>query len=67
MLITHLKAILVVIIITIQATSAQSIGLLRDPDIEHGLQALANPILQAAGIKASDIKVLIVNDLSLNA
>ena len=67
MLITHLKTVLVVIIITIQATSAQSIGLLRDPDIEHGLQELANPVLRAAGLEASDIKILIVNDLSLNA
>ena len=67
MLITHLKTVLVVIIITIQATSAQSIGLLRDPDIEHGLQELANPVLRAAGLEASNIKILIVNDLSLNA
>ena len=67
MLITHLKTVLVVIVITIQATSAQSIGLLRDPDIEHGLQELANPVLRAAGLEANAIKILIVNDLSLNA
>ena len=67
MLITRLKTILVVIVITLHATCAQSIGLLRDPDIEHGLQELAGPILLAAGIKSNNIKVLIVNDLSLNA
>ena len=67
MLITRLKTILVVMIITVHATSAQSIGLLRDPDIEHGLQELADPILLSAGIKSNNIKVLIVNDLSLNA
>ena len=66
-LITRLKTILVVMIITVHATSAQSIGLLRDPDIEHGLQELADPILLSAGIKSNNIKVLIVNDLSLNA
>ena len=67
MLLTRLKTILVVMIITVHATSAQSIGLLRDPDIEHGLQELADPILLSAGIKSNNIKVLIVNDLSLNA
>jgi predicted Zn-dependent protease len=67
MLITRLKTILVVMIITVHATSAQSIGLLRDPDIEHGLQELADPILLSAGIKSNNIKILIVNDLSLNA
>ena len=67
MLITRLKTILVVMIITVHATSAQSIGLLRDPDIEHGLQKLADPILLSAGIKSNNIKILIVNDLSLNA
>jgi predicted Zn-dependent protease len=66
-LIARLKTILVVMIITVHATSAQSIGLLRDPDIEHGLQELADPILLSAGIKSNNIKVLIVNDLSLNA
>jgi predicted Zn-dependent protease len=66
-LITRLKTILVVMIITVHATSAQSIGLLRDPDIEHGLQELADPIFLSAGIKTNNIKVLIVNDLSLNA
>ena len=40
---------------------------MRDPDIEHGLQELADPILLSAGIKSNNIKVLIVNDLSLNA
>ena len=67
MLITRLKAFLIVLIITLNAGSAQSIGLLRDPDIEYGLQELANSILLASGLKSRGIKVLVVNDLSLNA
>ena len=67
MLITRLKAFLLALIIIMPASSAQSIGLLRDPDIEYGLQKLSNSILLASGLKSRDIKVLIVNDLSLNA
>ena len=65
MLSTRLKATLVAIALTVNATTAQSVGLLRDPDIEHGLQKLANPILRAAGLNGEAIKVLIVNDMSL--
>tara|TARA_B100000780_G_scaffold272804_1_gene235508 strand:+ start:664 stop:1977 length:1314 start_codon:yes stop_codon:yes gene_type:complete len=64
---TSLKALLISIIFTVTATPGQSISILRDPDIEHGLQALANPILQAAGLNGSDVKVLIIDDMSLNA
>ena len=64
---TRLKAILVAIVLTVNATMAQSVGLLRDPDIEHGLQKLANPILRAAGLNIGAVKVFIVNDMSLNA
>ena len=67
MLITRVKVFLIALIIILHASSAQSIGLLRDPDIEYGLQELANSILLASGLKSRGIKVLIVNDLSLNA
>ena len=67
MLIGHLKAFLIAVVVILHANSAQSIGLLRDPDIEHGLKELANSILIASGLKSRGIKVLIVNDLSLNA
>jgi predicted Zn-dependent protease len=48
-----------------QTASAQ--GLLRDADIEYGLKQLAAPILTAAGLSPSRVKMLIVNDSSLNA
>ncbi|WP_231388594.1 M48 family metalloprotease [Pseudooceanicola algae] len=39
---------------------------LRDPDIEHALNRLAQPVLRAAGL-SSALKVLVVQDPSLNA
>ncbi|NVO26979.1 M48 family metalloprotease [Donghicola sp. C2-DW-16] len=45
---------------------AKAVGLLRDPDIEHALNTIASPILNAAGLGAR-VKVLVVNDQSLNA
>ena len=42
-------------------------GLLRDAGVEYGLNSLAQPIIEAAGLSASRIRVLVVNDMSLNA
>ena len=42
-------------------------GLLRDADIEHALQKLAAPILRAAGLSPTRVRVLLINDSSLNA
>ena len=49
------------------AAPAAAIGLLRDPDIEQSLTRLSAPILQAAGLNPRRVRVLIVNDGSLNA
>lgn len=49
------------------AARAQSITLLRDPDIEHGLEMLAFPILRAAGLSPRRMRILVVNDQRLNA
>ena len=50
-----------------QSVQAASISLLRDPDIEHGLSRLAAPVLRAAGLNAKRVRILVVNDQSLNA
>ncbi|MDW3221688.1 MAG: M48 family metalloprotease [Paracoccaceae bacterium] len=42
-------------------------GLLRDGDLEYGLKQLAAPILSAAGLSPSRVKILVVNNSSLNA
>jgi len=46
---------------------AHAVGLLRDADIEYGLKQIAAPILRAAGLSAGRVKILVVNEGSLNA
>ncbi len=50
----------------LNATQARAVSLLRDPDIEHALRQLAEPILAAAGLGGS-VRILVVNDRTLNA
>jgi predicted Zn-dependent protease len=51
----------------LMASAAQAQGLLRDADLEYGLQQVASPVLRAAGLNPAQVKVLVVNDNSLNA
>ena len=51
----------------VSAPGAIAKGLLRDADIEHALEQLSAPILRAAGLSPARVKVLVVNDSSLNA
>ncbi|MCA0927352.1 M48 family metalloprotease [Ruegeria profundi] len=46
---------------------ASAQGLIRDPDIEHGLRELAFPILRAAGLNTNRVRILVVNDGTFNA
>ena len=63
----YLKAIFLAIFCALNASAAHSISLLRDPDIEHGLHQLADPILHAANLNSERVKIWIINDMSLNA
>lgn len=58
---------LVMVLYLISSTASNALTLLRDPDIEYGLQELAFPILRAAGLNPRRVQVLVVNDSSLNA
>lgn len=51
----------------VSTVQAASITLLRDADIEQALSRLAAPVLQAAGLNAKRMNVLVVNESSLNA
>ncbi|MDK3072971.1 M48 family metalloprotease [Sedimentitalea sp. JM2-8] len=51
----------------VTAAEAAAASLLRDPDIEHGLSELAAPVLRAAGLNPKRVRVLVVDDSSLNA
>jgi len=54
-------------LIWLALTPAQAATLLRDAEVERGLKALAQPILQAAGLNARNMRILVVDDPSLNA
>ncbi len=62
-----LVAALSVTVILFSALPAWTLTLLRDPDVEHGLSVLAAPVLQAAGLNPRRVRVLVVNESSLNA
>lgn len=49
------------------ALPARALTILRDPDIEYALKQLALPMINAAGLNASEIKILVVRDSKLNA
>lgn len=54
--------------LTIAATPlAAQAGLIRDAEIESTLRAYENPILESAGIPPEDVRILIVQDPTLNA
>lgn len=42
-------------------------GLIRDAGAEHALETLSYPLIGAANLPSSGIRILIVNDMSLNA
>ena len=49
------------------ALPARAVTLLRDPDIEQALRALAAPVLQAAGLSPARVDILVIDDSSMNA
>lgn len=49
------------------ALPAQARGLIRDADIEHALSELARPVLNAAGLSAGQVRILLIDDPRLNA
>ncbi len=53
--------------VAVIANPARAVTLLRDPDIEHALGELAKPVLTAAGLSPSRVKILVVKDSNLNA
>lgn len=61
----HLRTVVTVCMLLL-AAPAQAVTLLRDPDIEHALNRLAGPVLEAAGL-SSQLPVIVVDDNSLNA
>jgi len=44
-----------------------AVSLIRDAEVENTIRAYATPLFSAAGLKASDVKIFIVKDNTLNA
>lgn len=56
-----------VIVLVFSAVQASAFGLIRDADIENALQKLAAPVLRAAGLSPTGVKILLIDDRKLNA
>ena len=60
---THLHAGLIAAVLLMAVVlPARAITILRDPDIEHALNQLALPLINAAGLNPSSIQILVVQD-----
>ena len=62
-----LAGLLLAALFFVSAAPARAVTLLRDADIEHALDALAAPVLRAAGLSPSQVRMMVVDDMSLNA
>ncbi len=60
-----IAGLMIALLVTV--SPARAISLLRDAGAEYALRQLADPVLRAAGLSAAQVKILIVNDSSLNA
>jgi len=66
--ISFLRPLLTACLLVATLTSAvQARGFIRDAEIEATLLKIVRPILQAAGMSAGGVRIVIVNDPSLNA
>ncbi|MFZ4124735.1 MAG: M48 family metalloprotease [Rickettsiales bacterium] len=66
-MIRRISACISAAVIACAPLAANAGGLIRDAEIEHTLRAYSNPIFQSAGIPPEDVRLLIVNDPSVNA
>lgn len=61
------RLIAALVALVLSVNQAAALSLLRDADMERGLRELARPVLTAAGLSPGRVRVLVVNDGSLNA
>lgn len=60
-------ALIALVLVVFSTAQARAQGLIRDAEIEHGLREVSAPVLTAAGLSPSRVRVLLINDSSLNA
>lgn len=63
----RLCAAMTLLVALLLAPMARAQSLIRDAEIEHALRALLAPVAGAAGISVSQLRVMAINDSSLNA
>ncbi len=61
-----LRAIVMMLALAL-STPAQAVTLIRDAEIERSLKNLMRPVLEAAGMGADRIRILVIKDSALNA
>ena len=64
---TLIRSLILTLALFATATVAQATSLLRDAGMERALSELARPVLEAAGLSAGRVKILVVDNDSLNA
>jgi predicted Zn-dependent protease len=64
---TSVLAVALMLVWPVESYAARSIGLIRDAEIEHTLQEITTPILEAAGLGRNSVQIYIVQDDQLNA
>ena len=66
-LIRFVPSIAAIVLMLLLAVPAHAVSLLRDADLENALKQLSAPILRAAGLNPDRVKILVVDDSTLNA
>jgi predicted Zn-dependent protease len=61
------RLVILSLLCLMMAAPARAATFLRDADIEHSLGQLARPILAAAGLSPSSVKIVVIKDSSYNA
>lgn len=63
----RLATVCLVLAMVVAGLPLRAQSLIRDAEIEYALRELARPVLSAAGLNAGRMRVLVINDSSLNA
>lgn len=66
-LLSVLTALLTVCALLAASPLRAGVSLLRDADMEYALRQLAEPVLAAAGLSPSQVRILVIDDNALNA
>ncbi|WP_245824404.1 M48 family metalloprotease [Pseudoruegeria aquimaris] len=64
---TRFFAGLLVCLLAFAPSGARAQSLIRDAEIERSLKELARPLITAAGLSPSRVRIMVINDSSLNA